>query len=237
MSRHPNMNERIVSTKQLRALYSILAVIASVAATKALIWPRWPVARPLDQQTMTKALNDAGLHATELKPLTAKRNAELATSAVIGYSLHDGLELRLMRGVARKRFNFQAAFLTTLHPDLQIKQRNLSAGLPPYAFGSIQKQPALQTCLVQDDQASEAFGVTGEELTILIDRKVQPEWSRLKSIIGLRPIRNYECILIQAKNTKSLATSIERTTWLRLLGILRFSLHSESNKSLTHPQS
>ena len=230
------MNDRIVSTKQLRALYSILAVIASVAATKAMIWPRWPVARPLDQQAMTKALNDANFDATQLNPLAAKRNAELATSAAIGYSLDDGLELRLMRGVARKRFNFQTAFFTTLHSELQLKQRNLSAGPPPYVFGLIQKQPAFQTCLVQVDQATEAFGATGEELTILIDREGQSKWSRLKTIAGIKPIRNYECILIQAKSTKGLATSIERSTWLRILGLLRSALHSESNKSATHHQ-
>ena len=230
------MNDRIVSTKQHRVLYSVLAVIASVAATKAMIWPRWPVARPLDQQAMTKALNDAGLHATQLKPLAAKRNAELATSAVIGYSLGDGLELRLMRGVARKRFNFQTAFFTTLHSELQLKQRNLSADPPPYVFGLIQKQPALQTCLVHENQATVAFGATGEELTILVDRQGQSKWSRLKSIAGLKPIRNYECILIQAKSTNGLATSIERSTWLRILGLLRSALHSESNKSATHHQ-
>jgi hypothetical protein len=230
------MNDRIVSTNQQRVLYSVLAVIASVAATKAMIWPRWPVARPLDQQAMTKALNVAGLRATQLKPLAAKRNAELATSAVIGYSLDDGLELRLMRGVARKRFNFQAAFFTTMHSELQIKQRNLSAGPPPYFFGLIQKQPALQTCLVQVDQATEAFGATGEELTLLVDRQGQSKWSRLKSIAGLKPIRNYECILIQAKSTKGLATPIERSTWVRILGLLRSALHSESNKSVTHDQ-
>jgi len=230
------MNDRIVSTKQLRVIYSILAVIASVAATKALIWPRWPVAGPLDQQAITEAFNHAGIHATPLKPLAAKRNAELATSAVIGYSLDDGLELRLMRGVARKRFNFRTVFFTTLHSELQLKQRNLSAGPPPYVFGLIQKQPALQTCLVQVDQASDAFGATGAELTMLVDREGQSKWSRLKSIAGLKPIRNYECILIQAKSTKGLATSIERSTWLRILGLLRSALHSESNKSATHHQ-
>ena len=236
MTSHPIMNERIVSTKYLRALYSVLAVIASVAATKALIWPRWPVALPLDQQAMTKALNDAGLHATPLKPLTAKRNAELATSAVIGYSLDNGIELRLMRSVARKRLNFEIAFLTTLHSDLQIKQSSLSTSSPPYVFGLIQKQPAFQTCLVQENQAAEAFGATGEQLTQLVDSASKSRWSSLKSIIGLKPIRNYECILIQAKKTKGVGTSIDRSTWLNILGLLRSALHSASSKSATQHQ-
>jgi hypothetical protein len=230
------MNDRIVSTKQLRAIYSILAVIASVAATKALIWPRWPVARPLGQQAITEALNDAGIHATPLNPLAAKRNAELATSAVIGYSLDKGLELRLMRGSARKRLNFQSAFLATLHPELQLKQRQLSAGPPPSAIGLVANQPALQTCLVQESQASEAFGTTGEELMALVDQASQSRWSRLRSIAGLQLNRNYECILIQAKSTNNSTMPINRSTWLRILGLLRSTLQSESNKSVTHHQ-
>lgn len=225
------MNDRIVSKKQLQALYSILAMIASVAATKALIWPQWPDTRPLDQQAITEALNAAGLHATPLKPLAAKRNAELATSAVIRYSLDDGLELRLMRGRARKRFNFQTAFLSTLHPELQLKQRQLLADPPPTAIGLVANQRALQTCLVQESQASEVFGATGEELSALVDRINQSRWSRLRSIIGLQANRNYECILIQAQNTNYLTTSTERSTWLRILGVLRPALQSESIKS------
>jgi len=230
------MNDRSFSTNQLRAIYSILAVIASVAATKALIWPRWPETRPLDQKAITEALNDAGIHATPLKPLAAKRNAELATSAVIGYALDEGLELRLMRGSARKRLNFQTAFLATLHPELQLKQRQLLAGPPPSAFGFVVNQPALQTCLVQESQASEAFGTTGEELMALVDQASQSKWSRLRSIAGLQSNRNYECILIQAKNTNKLTIPINRSTWLRILVLLRSTLHSKSNTSVTNHQ-
>jgi hypothetical protein len=230
------MNDRIVSTKQLRVIYSTLVVIASVAAAKALIWPRWPVAGPLDQQAITEALNDAGIHATPLKPLAAKRSAELATSVVIGYSLDEGLELRLMRGSARKRLNFQSAFLATHHPELQLKQRQLSAGPPPSAIGLVANQPVLQTCLVQESQASEPFGTTGEELAALVDQASQSRWGRLRSIAGLQSNRNYECILIQAKSTNNSTMAIHRSTWLRILRLLRSSLQSESNKSVTHHQ-
>ncbi len=236
MIRHPIMNDRIVSTKQLLMIYSIFALIASVAATKAIIWPRWPVARPLDQQAMTKALTDAGLDIIPLKPLAAKRNAEIATSTAVGYSLGNELELRLLRGVALKRFNFQAAFLSTLHPELQLKQRHLSAGPPPSAIGLVGNQPALQTCLVQEIQGSDAFGVTGEELTTLIDRASQSRWSKLRSIAGLQPNRNYECILIQAKSTKNLPVLIEPSRWLRILGLLQAALQSESTKPETYHQ-
>ena len=209
------MNDQIVSKKQLRAFYSFLAAIASIAAIKSLFWPRWPETRPLDQQAITKALNAAGLHATPLKPLAAKRNAELATSAVIGYSLDDGLELRLMRGRARK-------------------QRQLTAGPPPAAIGLVASQPALQTCLVQESQASEVFGATRAELSALVDRASQSKWRRLRSIVGLQSNRTYECILIQATNTKDkdLTALTDRSTWLRILGLLRPALQAEPNKSI-----
>ena len=222
------MIDQMVSTKQLRALYSFMAVIATLAATKAMIWPRWPEARPLDQQALTKALNDGGFQVAPIKPLAAKRNAELATSAATGYSLGNGLELRLMRGVARRRFNFQTAFLATLQPQLQLNQRYLSGGPLPYAVGFNQKQPALQTCLVQGVQAPEAFGVTQEELSPLADQASRSKWSSLRSIVGLQANRNYECILIHANNTSNMANSIDRSTWLRLLAVLRSALQSEA---------
>lgn len=223
----PIMIDRTISSKQLRTIYCALAVIASVAATKAMVWPRWPEARPLNQQALTKALNAGGFRVVPIKPLAAKRSAELATSEVIGYSLDNGIELRLMRGAARRRFNFQAAFLATLHPQLQLKQRALSAGPPPYAFGLSQKQPALQTCLVQAAQAPVAFGVTQEELSPLVDQASRSKWSSLKSIAGLQANRNYECILIQTTNKRSTASSIDRSTWLRLLSVLGPALQSE----------
>jgi hypothetical protein len=37
------MNDRIVSPHRLRALYSFLAIVATVAATKAMVWPSRPV--------------------------------------------------------------------------------------------------------------------------------------------------------------------------------------------------
>lgn len=224
------MNDQIVHTKQLRVLYSILAVIASVAATKALIWPRWPAARPLDEQAIAKALTNAGIAVSPLRSLAAKRNAEFATSTVIGYSLDDRLELRLMRGVVRKRFNFQLAFLSKSHSELQLKHTKVSAGPPPYVLGLIQRQPAVQTCLVEQSQAPKPFGATKEELWALIDRINPSRWSKLKSIIGLQPNRSYECILIQAKRTGNLTTSINPPTWLRILGSLQSVLQTDTSQ-------
>ena len=229
------MNDRIVNPQKLLALYSFLAVAATVAATKALVWPRWPVARPLDEKAITKALKNGGFNAYALKPLAAKRNSELATSAVIGYSLGNGLELRLARSTARKRFNFESAFLTSLHPELQLKSRFLPADLPHSANGLIQNHPARQTCLVEGNRSKKAFGVTFEQLPALVDQVNKTKWSNIKTILGLQPIRDYQCILIQATTSKSPIT-IDQPTWSRILSVVRAALPSQSNKPSIHAQ-
>jgi hypothetical protein len=230
------MNDRIVDPKHLRALYAFLVVIATVAATKAMIWPRWPMAQPLEQDVITEALTKGRFKISPLKPLAAKRDAELATSSALGYSLDNVLELRLMRGVARRRFNFQTAFLTKEHPELQLKQRHLSPGIPAYAIGFAQKQPSVQTCLVGGDEANKAFGVTREELPSLVDQMSKTKWSGPKSILGLQPNRDYQCIVIQAKTTDGSAISINRAKWLHLLSVLQSALQKESSKTSINVQ-
>jgi hypothetical protein len=225
------MSDQIIANKQLRAVYLLLSVLVIAAATKSLIWPRWPAAQPLDQQAIRQALNDAGFQAKPLSPLAAKRTAEIATSAAIGYSLDNGVELRLMRGVARRRFNFQIAFFTQSHSELDLKKRQIVSTPLPYAVGLIQKQSVLQTCLVQENPSAKAFGATQEELTILVDSANQNKWNALKSFAGLRPNRDYQCTLIQAKSKTNSAKPIDQLNWLRMLSVLRSALHSESSHS------
>lgn len=224
------MNERLASTKPLCTVYSVLALAASLAAIKALVWPRWPEARPLDQPAITRALKEAGLAAVAINPLPAKRSAELATSEAIGYSLDNGQELRVMRGVARRRFNLQTAFLTSSQPALHLKTRHLVSAPVPYADGLIKKQPALQTCLVQDAPESAAFGVTRDQLTALIDKTSQTRWSNLKAAIGLQPNRVYQCIVIQVKSVNKTQQTIDQAIWLKLLSAAHASLPSRSSE-------
>lgn len=224
------MNNRIVSQNKLRLLYSFLAFFATIAATKAMVWPMRPVAQSLEQELISKALTDGGFNPSPLKQLAAKSDSELATSEVIGYSTGNGLELRLMRGVARKRFNFQAAFLTKSHPELRINQRHLSKGSPSYAIGLIKSQPTNQTCLVEGGRNKESFAVTRNDLSLLIDQASKSKSSNLKSIIGLQANRDYQCILIQAQSTNKSVSSIDQPTWLRMLSIIQSALQSKSSQ-------
>jgi len=222
------MNDQAVFPNQLRYLYAILATIIVVAGTKAMVWPRWPTAKPLNQEAISKALSNEGFRILTLKSYGAKRNAELATSETIGYSLDNGFQLRLLRGTARQRFNFQTAFLTTLHPNLELKQRKLHSEIPAYTIGIAQQKPTLQTCLVQGYGNNEGFGVTREELTSLIDKISKTKSNGLKSFIGLRPNRDYQCILVQASTTNKMITIQDLETWRRLLGVIQSALQTTS---------
>jgi hypothetical protein len=229
------MNDQAIFPNQLRYLYAILAIIAVAAGTKAMVWPRWPTAKPLNQEAISKALSNEGFKVFTLEPYAAKRNAELATSETIGYSLDNGFHLRLLRGTARQRFNFQTAFLTTLHPKLELKQRKLHFKIPAYTIGIAQQKPTLQTCLVQGYVNNEGFGVTREQLTSLIDKISKTKSNGLKSFIGLRPNRDYQCILIQASTTNKMITTQDLETWRRILGVLQSALQSTSNNHSVLP--
>jgi len=229
------MNDRGVIPNQLRYLYAILAIATAIAGTKAMVWPRWPNAKSLNQEAIFKALSNEGFKALTLKPYAAKRNAELATSEGIGYSLDNGFQLRLMRGTARQRFNFQTAFLTTLHPNLQLKQRKLHSGIPAYTIGIAQQKPTLQTCLVQGYGGKQGFGVTREQLTSLVDKISKTKSNGLKSFIGLSPNRDYQCILVQASTTNKMITAIDLENWQRILSVLQSDLQTTTNNPSALP--
>jgi hypothetical protein len=218
------MSNRIIGSKQLQAVYTVLVLATSVAALQAMVWPRWPSAQPLDQESLAKALVDGGFASAPLPPLPAKRDAELATSSAIGFSMPNGMELRVMRGTARRRFNFQTAFLARSYSQLKITNRDLSSQSPPTAIGLIQNQHARQTCFVEGEAGNQPFGVTRDELAPLIDKA--STGNGLKSILGLQPNRNYQCVLIQA--TSRADAAIDQPTWRRILTAVERGLRTNT---------
>jgi hypothetical protein len=93
----------------------------------------------------------------------------------------------------------------------------------------IRTQPANQTCLVEGEGKKDAFAVTRNDLSRLIDQSSKSKWSGIRSIIGLQANRSYQCILIQVATTDKSASSIDQPTWLRMLSVLRAALQSKSS--------
>ena len=213
-----------LGSQPLRVRYAGLALVASVAATKAMVWPLWPRAAELDPKPIHQALRQAGLNAEPLPAGRSSRSAELATSAVVGFRLDDGLELRLMQATARERFNLQTAFVSRNHPDLQIQQRVASSQPPPSFLGSRQKRLSRQTCLVSAPGWSGGFGTTRDQLTPLTDQMAARQKGRgWQVLLGLTSNRDYRCTLISVRSRSGQA-AIAEEPWRRLLDTLQGAL-------------
>jgi hypothetical protein len=77
----------------------------------------------------------------------------------------------------------------------------------------------------------DAFAVTRNDLSRLIDQASKSKWSSLRSIVGLQANRSYQCILIQVTTTDKATSSIDQPTWLRTLSVLQSALQSKSSQS------
>jgi hypothetical protein len=213
----------------LRLLYFSLAGLASAAAIKAMVWPIWPVVEPLDFETVEHALDRIGLSHDRLAALPARRSAELATSKVIGVKLGNELELRVMRGSVKQRFNFQAAFLGRSHPELTLENRKLPSISPLSATGLILKRHAIQTCVVAGSDLSRGFGVTRDQLGALVDSISNGKDAQIKAFLGLRKNREYQCVLISVMNNKG-NESIPEELWRSIASSLRSTLQVSSKR-------
>lgn len=218
------MSAQAIRSPSLQRLYGALALLATVAATRAMVWPLWPRAAELDAAAIHQALQRAGIAATPLPSGPSSRTAERATSRVVAFRLADGQELRLMEGTARERFNLQTAFLSRKQPDLEIQKRAAGALPPPSFIGNQQKRLSRQTCLVSAPGWSGGFGATRDQLTPLIDQLAAREQGRSwQVLLGLSPNRDYRCTLISVRSRPG-QTAMAEPAWQKLLPPLQAAL-------------
>lgn len=211
-------------SQPLIPLYGGLALLASLAATKAMVWPLWPRATELDPRPIREALQQAGIAAEPLPAGRSSRSAERATSAVIGFRLADGQELRLMQATARERFNLQTAFLSRNLPELAIQKRTASRQPPPSFLGSQKQRSSRQTCLVSEPGWRGGFGATRDQLTPLVDQMAARQSGRgWQVLLGLTSNRDYRCTLISVRSRPQQAPMAEES-WRRLLDTLQSAL-------------
>jgi hypothetical protein len=234
----------------LRVVYGGLALLASIAATKAMVWPLWPKAEALQPAPIAQALQRSGFVAQPMSTLPASRTAELATSAVQTFALGNGLELRLMNATVRERFNLQTAFVGRIHPEIQLKTRqpdpqvgtsfigSLGKSSPPKKLAEKEKQtkprslqasaaPQLsrQTCLVAGPTFPGGFGATRDQLTQLTDQMAaQESQRRWQVLLGLKRNRDYRCTLISVRSDPG-QPAMPSDRWQKLLTTLQGALN------------
>jgi hypothetical protein len=214
---------RPLSPSALRPFLGVLAALASLAALGSLVWPRWPSVRPLDGASIAGQLRAGGFEAVPLTPLPARRSSERTTSPGLSYGIGAGETLRVLRGRSRERRSGQAAQRANPHPALKLQQRQLLTGPPPSALGQVAGSPVRQTCLVIGEGSSGGFGVVDEQLWNLVDQADVGRNHQLKALLGLRPSRSYECVLISVSGPKG-GQPISEERWQRLLTTIRPAL-------------
>lgn len=218
------MKSNPLVNNSLNNFYAALAIVASLAATKAMVWPLWPKAQELNPQQIQQVLNKAGYNSRALGNLKASRNAELASSSVQKLSLANGLELRLMNATARERFNLQVAFFTRSQPGLKLLKPSYNTLMPPSITGMLENRPTRQACLVAGPGFAGDFGVTRDQLTSLTDQLSARESNRgWKVLLGLKSNRVYQCVLVSVSSPKG-SPVIEPEPWQQLLQVLKPAL-------------
>jgi len=208
----------------MRPILAALATVACLAAVKAMVWPVWPRVHALNNNPLINGLRGAGFKAVQLNTMPSTRSTELATSEVLGFTIDKGYELRVMRGTAKERFNFQIAFLGRNNPELKLIKRTVHLASPFSSEGFISGKQARQTCLVKGFSYPAGFGVTRDQLSALLDQK-QAGSSQLRSLLGFSRNRHYECMLISIRSNDG-SGLLDEVRWIKLLQSLQKSMNN-----------
>jgi len=207
----------------LAVLYGSLAILASGAATKAMVWPLWPKAQELQPLPIQQALRQAGIAVQPLAAGPPTRSVDLATSTVQTFSLGNGQELRLMNATVRERFNLQTAFVGRVHAETKLERRQAAPQEGPSFTGSHQQRLSRQTCLVLGSAGG--LGTTRDQLTPLTDRLAAQQRQRSwQVLLGLQSNRDYRCTLISVRSGPGQPV-IAPGPWQSLLTTLQASLN------------
>ncbi len=225
------MSEGMVERDQQRLLsrwLSVLVMVASVAALKSMLWPRWPHSPDLAAAHLGAGLAEAGFNPRPLPTLPAEHSYERSLSAAPGWQLSDGQELRLARASVRQRYNFQAAFLVRDRPQLALTNRRLNIPMSGSAAGLIQGRPAYQTCLVPEIGTSAGMAITAEALGKAADQRASARIQMVKGLLGLQPTRSFDCILVSLRSLSANPPSV--VVWRKVVASVSSNLQDFSRR-------
>ena len=191
-----------------------LAALTALATLRTLILPPWPQATPLSSAAVIQgALERNGLRPSLAIGQPPERNAERALSSELVWRLEDGQLLRLRRAAMRRWEAFQLADITMSVPTLALKRRSLATSGKgvPIALGEVKGGRSQQSCLVAGTRSIHPFGVTHEQLTELLKQRLNPPHEVFMSLLGLRPARTFDCVVISLQSPEG--SNPSAATW------------------------
>jgi hypothetical protein len=212
----------------LESWLGALVIIAALAALQSLVWPRWPRSPDLAAARLGSGLAEAGLNPRSLATLPAERSYERSLSAILGWQLAGGLELRLARASVRQRDSFQAAFIGRDRPHLALTKRRLNVPMAGSVAGLIQGRQGYQSCLVPEIFTPDGMAVTAQALGKAADQRVAGRIETLKGLIGLQPTRSFGCILVSLRSQNKNPPPV--AIWRQILASVSSTLQDSSRK-------
>ena len=220
-----------VNSVLLRRFYLTLAGLATLAATVAICFPRWPRAEPLNAATLHSRLTSSGLQVKQLQSLAPTRTYDLASSPVLIWKLPYGQQLSLMRASSREFKNFQAAFLSRAQPSLQLEERTVVSTPLPLASGHRKDKMLWQTCILIGQNGDSGFGVTNAQLSDAQSRFSASKVQRMLSFLGVATPPKNTCVLMTISSPRS-SPRFDRSTFQTALQAITTELvHYESHPS------
>ena len=212
----------------LRKLYSILAVISSLALIQSMLFPKWPHASRISSEKLNRFIssvdsNGNSITSSNISPEHSDFN--ISHSPIISLNINSNSDLLLTNVQVRDRNDFSVSFITDSIKPLQMNSSAFKSKQPPFWLSEQTKAGATyQTCFVSDNSSPSNFGVNQDQLSLAVDQvKSIGENLGLKRFFGLSPNRRYQCMLVTLKTTMPRQESYQ--LWLDLLNKVQITFN------------
>jgi hypothetical protein len=212
----------------LRKFYCILAVVSTLAAAQAMLFPRRPQASSISSEKLNLfisnvASNGNPINSTIIKPDHSNYNT--SHSPVVALKVNSSSSLFLTNTQVRDRADFSLSFITDSITSLKLGGSAIKSKQPPFSLSEQTKAgTTFQTCFVPGNSLTSNFGFSQDQLSLAVDQLKSTEDNLgLKRFLGLSPSRRYQCMLVTLKSTLPRQESYQ--LWLNLLNKLQIAFN------------
>jgi hypothetical protein len=210
----------------LRKFYCILAVVSTLAAAQAMLFPRWPQASSISSEKLNLFISNVAsignsINSTIIKPDHSNYNT--SHSPVVALKINSSSSLFLTNTQVRDRADFSLSFITDSITSLKLAGSAIKSKQPPFSLSEQTKAgTTFQTCFVPGNALTSNFGFSQDQLSLAVDQLKSTEDNLgLKRFLGLSPSRRYQCMLVTLKSTLPRQESYQ--LWLDLLNKLQIA--------------
>ena len=212
----------------LRKFYCILAVVSTLAAAQAMLFPRRPQASSISSEKLNLfisnvASNGNSINSTIIKPDHSNYNT--SHSPVVALKVNSSSSLFLTNTQVRDRADFSLSFITDSIKSLKLGGSAIKGKQPPFSLSEQTRAgTTFQTCFVPGNSLSSNFGFSQDQLSLAVDQLKSTEDNLgFKRFLGLSPSRRYQCMLVTLKSTLPRQESYQ--LWLDLLDKLQIAFN------------